>query len=256
VDHTVVNSALYVGHVGHRRVEPAHKFRYRTVKCLLDLDELEDVMARHPLWSTRRGRPVQFRRSDYLDQPDVDLKVVAQQRVAESLGVPVDGTVLLFTQLRTWGWCFNPISLFYCLDHQDHLRAVVASVTNTPWGERHDYVLAAEEDGVKACLPKALHVSPFIAMDCTYRFAFSAPRERLAARIEVLEGNEVRLRTALEVTRRPLDRTAMSRLAASTSFLAWRTSVSIYVQAARLGRKGASFHAHPHRLAASSETRS
>lgn len=238
-------SALYTGHVRHHRLAPEHSFRYRTTMCLLDLDEIEEVMARHPLWSTDRGRPVQYRRTDFLGDPSVELKTAVRQEVEAVRGPIGDGQILLLTQLRTWGWCFNPISIYYCFDAEGALTTAVASVSNTPWGQRHDYVLEAAGGRIETCAPKSLHVSPFFGMEQAYRFLLSSPGERLHARIDVLERGAVRLATSLHLARAPLDRPAMTALLTSPPFMAWRVSAAIYWQAFRLWRAGAQFHPHP-----------
>lgn len=224
--------------------------------CLLDLDEVDDVMALHPLWSTRRGRPVQFRRADYLGDPAMDLKAAVRQRVETTCGPLGHGSIRVLTQLRTWGWCFNPISVYYCGDGDGRLTAAVASVTNTPWGERNDYVLEARGGRVDQLVRKALHVSPFIGMEQAYRFSLSAPAEDLEVRVDVLEGDSVHLATALALTRRALDRSTMTSLLASSPFMGWRVSAAIYWQAGQLWRKGAPFHPHPRRVAEHAQARS
>jgi len=239
------NSALYVGYVDHHRFQPEHRFRYRITMCLFDLDELEDVMALHPLWSASRGRPIQLRRTDYMGDSDVDLKVAAGRRFEESVDLLEQGSVRLLTQVRTWGWCFNPISIYYFMSPDDQFAGAIASVTNTPWGERYDYALEANDGRVDMSVKKALHVSPFIDMDRTYHFFISEPREQISVRIDVLEGQEVRLRTALQLTRQVLDRSAMTSLLYSYPFAASRVSAAIYWQAAQLWLKGAQFHKHP-----------
>ena len=74
--------------------------------------------------------------------------------------------------------CFNPVSFYYCFDAAGAaLEAVVAEVTNTPWGERHAYVLrlrGARRRGARR-VAKAFHVSPFMPMDHDYDWR-SAPR--------------------------------------------------------------------------------
>jgi uncharacterized protein len=244
-------SALYVGRVQHRRAVPRHAFSYRLAMCLFDLSEIEEIVGRHPLWSTKPVRPVQFRRSDYLGDPTEDLGRSVRSLVESRLGPLEAGPVRVLTQARTWGWCFNPITLYYCFDLADKPQAVVASVTNTPWGECHHYVLRADGGVVDECQPKAMHVSPFLDMAQRYHFVLGTPGDHLDGQVDVVdEGNDVVLATRLELERRPLDRRAMTALLVRYPFMTWRVSAAIYLQAALLRLKGAAFHAHPHRSSA------
>ena len=92
----------------------------------------------------------------------------------------------MLTNLRTFGYVFNPVSFFYCYrrGRRSRLR-VVAEVSNT-FGERHPYLLTTDNqvsDGARHVYAhdKALHVSPFFGMDQTYRFSFTEPGERVHA---------------------------------------------------------------------------
>lgn len=246
----VTHSALYEGWVSHRRLEPVpHSFRRRVVMCYFDLDELPAVLDRHPLWSKRSGRPVQFRRADYLGDPAVPLAEAAHRLVGGAHWQGARGPIRVLTLPRTWGWCFNPISLYYCFDPSGGVvRTVVASVTNTPWGERHDYVLDAGDDGrVDAVVGKELHVSPFMSMDQSHRFQVDPPADRLWAAVENRQDGRVVFQADLRMRRRALDRAAMTGFLVRYPMTTWRVSAGIYWQAARLAMKGAPFHRHPDR---------
>ena len=135
---------MYEGTVLHRRVGPgtAHEFTYRVVMPLLYLDEIESVTRLYPLWSDRRPSPVWFRREDFLGDRATALPDFVRSLVEERSGLRPMGPVALLANLRTWGWLFNPISLYFCTgaDGQE-VEALVAEVENTPWHERHVYVV-------------------------------------------------------------------------------------------------------------------
>ena len=81
------------------------------------------------------------------------------------------GPVRLLTTLRTFGHNFNPVCFYYCFaPGGERVEAVVAQVTNTPWGERHAYVLRrdGERSVMRDTMEKVFHVSPFIGMDNRY----------------------------------------------------------------------------------------
>lgn len=242
---------LYEGTVRHERRSPReHRFASSIALCFLDLDAVPETFSRHPLWSTVRSAPVHFRREDYLDEPAVPLATRARAIVAAATGLDPGGAVGLVAHVRTWGWCFNPLSLYFCYGPDGTLpRAVVASVTNTPWGERHNYVLPTKADGsVDASVEKEMHVSPFLGMDQRYRFRISSPAERLQANVDAIEDGKIVLAAEMSLTRRPLDAAAMTRLLVRYPMMTARVSGTIYAQAARLLAKHVPVHAHPARV--------
>ncbi len=181
-------SCLYEGTIRHRRHEVrSDAFTHGLVLAYIDLDELPRA-ARGPAspqgdpgWSgsvvaTTTATPLSpWRRRS--------------RRDASASPAPVPGApIRLLTQLRSFGLCFNPVSFYYCFDATgERLEHVLAEVTNTPWGERHAYVLSAGPGSVGALdghLPKRLHVSPFMAMEQRYRWHVGVPSKQLAVHIE------------------------------------------------------------------------
>ncbi len=140
-----MTAALYDGVVRHRRFTPVeHELRQELRYALVDLDDSPAAIDVHRGWSVRRPTPVWLRRTDYLDGTDRPWLEVLAELVGARLGrVPV-GPVRLLTQPRVLGWLFNPISIYYLYEPDGRtLDAVVFEVTNTPWHERHWYVLDA-----------------------------------------------------------------------------------------------------------------
>ncbi|MEZ5729248.1 MAG: DUF1365 domain-containing protein [Burkholderiaceae bacterium] len=180
-----MDSAIYIGSLEHRRRAPReHAFRYRLFMVYLDLAELDAVFAGRWLWSTSRRALARFVRADHLGDPAVPLDEAVRSLVAEQTGWRPRGPIRLLTHLRYFGYVFNPVSFYYCFAPDGQaLEAVVAEVNNTPWGERHCYVLrppGAPSAGLRASSIKAMHVSPFNPMALGYDWRFSAPGTRLA----------------------------------------------------------------------------
>jgi uncharacterized protein len=148
-------SAVYEGWVRHRRVRPVeHSFRYRVFMAYLDLAELPELFDRVPLWSARRAAPAWFRRSDFLGDPELPLRDAVLDRVEELGGARPAGPVRLLANLRYLGHSFNPVSFYFCFaEDGERLAAVLAEVTNTPWGERHSYLLDRGEAGASSTRP-------------------------------------------------------------------------------------------------------
>jgi DUF1365 family protein len=153
----------------------------------LDLGELDRVFRGRWLWSTSRLALARFDRRDHLGDPALPLDESVRRLVAERTGMRPAGPIRLLTHLRYFGYVFNPVSFYYCFDAQGQsVEAVVAEVNNTPWGERHCYVLhafARSAGTLQARTRKAMHVSPFHPMALEYAWRFSVPGERLAVRM-------------------------------------------------------------------------
>jgi len=249
-DSNGLRSAMYEGVLAHARFGPGptHSFSYRVAMPLLDLAEVDDVMDLHPAWSARRAAPVRFRREDFLGDPAVPLDREVRELISTRTGTRPDGPIAVLANLRTWGWLFNPISLYFCADDAEPasgpgpVRSLVAEVENTPWHDRHAYVVGPPG---RHRFAKELHVSPFLPSDLDYQLRYTAPGERLAVGLDVLEGERCLLTATLSLRRRGLDRAALGRLLWNYPALTHRVTAGIYAHAARLRLKGAPFFAHP-----------
>ena len=242
-----LRSAIYEGTLHHRRFGPGttHEFSYDVAMPLLDLAEIELVTGLHPLWSARHPAPAWFRRADFLGDPAVPLHEAVRDLVEERSGRRPAGPIALLTNLRTWGWLFNPISLYLCADLAGGgVESLVAEVENTPWHERCSYVV-----GPPGChrFPKTMHVSPFLPMDVDYELRYTMPTERFVVHFDVIRGDERLLGATLSLHRRALDRQGLGRMLWANPALTHRISAGIYAQAARLRLRGAPFHKHPAR---------
>ncbi len=233
-------SCIYEGSVRHRRVEPRRQFEHRIALFYLDLEELPGLLEGRLV----RPRPglLRFRRGDYLGPDSAPLDDAVRDAVHAETGRRPEGPIRLLTQLRSFGHCFNPVSFYYCLDGAgDRVNAVVAEVTNTPWGERHAYVIT----GGSGDLTKALHVSPFMAMDHRYSIRADVPGRRLAIHIDSTRNDAPAFDATLALRRRELTRGAAARLVARYPFANLRVLALIYGHAAGLKLAGAPLHRHP-----------
>ena len=174
------------GRLRHRRFAPRpHAFATGCSWLYLDLAELDEVFGGRWLWSARRPALAWFRRADYLGDPALPLDERCATWSWRETGRRPAGPIRLLTHLRYFGHCFNPVSFYYCFDAAgEQVEAIVAEVTNTPWGERHAYVLPAPAGArtLRVRFDKAFHVSPFMPMEHALRLALQragrAPRGR------------------------------------------------------------------------------
>jgi len=227
------------GQVMHHRLQPwGHGFRYRLALFRLDLDELPRLSRALRLMGVERARPLTFRAADHLSTDDVRARV----RTA-GVTAPV-ARIELVTSLRVFGYVFNPVSFFFCYGTDEALLAVVCEVNNT-FGQRHVYVLPADEGQSVWHEKKVFHVSPFFTLDGTYRFEFHVGREHLEARIDLYRGGEAQFVSRLSLDRRPLTDASLLRMLVGYPLLTLRVIAAIHWQALRLWWKGAVYHPVP-----------
>ncbi|MCA1780574.1 MAG: DUF1365 domain-containing protein, partial [Xanthomonadaceae bacterium] len=191
---------------------------------------------------------VGFRRSDYLQPHTLDLGPAVRERVEASLGRRPAGPIRMLTHLRQWGSCFNPVTLYFCEKPGGGLDAIVADVNNTPWDQRHAYVLdAAGQTGpdYRFDFDKEFHVSPFLPMDMAYQWRFDYRPESLAVHMKVIRGQSDYLIVGLRLNVHPLTGKAMWQLPLRFPLLGAKVIAAIYWQALRLWLKKIPFHAHP-----------
>ncbi|HET9094185.1 MAG TPA: DUF1365 domain-containing protein [Solirubrobacteraceae bacterium] len=233
-------SCLYEGTVVHRRLAPRRQFRHRVSMVYIDLAELPGLLDGRLL--RRSPGALRFRRSDYHGDPRTDLSTAVRDTVERQLGVRPAGPIRLLTTLRSFGVCFNPVSFYYCFDDGGkQLVAVLAEVTNTPWGERHAYALP----GGGGRLDKRLHVSPFMPMDQMYEITAAAPADRLAVAIENHRAGTREFVASLALERIELSPATVRRMSARYPVAALRTLGFIYGHALALRLAGVRAHPHP-----------
>jgi DUF1365 family protein len=240
-------SCIYEGVIRHRRLEPRREFRHRLALTYLDLEELPRLLDGR-LTSPRPG-VVRFRRRDYLGDPVVPLDRAVRELVSERTGERPEGPIRLLTQPRSFGHCFNPVSFYYCFGAPgERLEAVVAEVTNTPWGERHAYVLGTGDAGggvANAQFEKAMHVSPFMGMDHRYDVRASTPGRTLSVHIGSSRAGTTVFDATLSLRRRELTRASMAGATARYPFATVRVLALIYAHALGTALAGAPVHPHP-----------
>ncbi|NNF96743.1 MAG: DUF1365 domain-containing protein [Halobacteria archaeon] len=247
-----MHSCIYEGQVRHRRFTPrSHQFSYRLYLLYLDLAELPELFDRYWLWSARQPNLAWFRRKDHLGGPTVSLDTTIRQTIQNATGIQPEGPIRLLTQLRYFGYGFNPVSFYYCYDREDtQLQTIVAEVNNTPWGEQHYYVLPASDHSghgrhQRYKRQKEFHVSPFMPMDINYDWRFSIPAKRLNVHMENYHAGTKVVDATLQLQRAPITSGNLARLLLQYPFITGKVIGTIYWQALKLLLKKVPFYSHP-----------
>ena len=247
-----MHSALYHGWLDHRRLAPRrHAFRYGLFMVYLDLAELDDVFRGRWLWSTRRAALARFDRRDHFGDARQPLGDAVRTLVAERTGRRPEGPIRLLTHLRYFGYVFNPVSFYYCFDKADRrVETVVAEVSNTPWGERHCYVLEREApnaEELRAESAKAMHVSPFNGMALRYEWRLRTPGEALAVHMTLRDAADAApmFGATLALRRVPISGRSLAGTLLRFPWMTAKVIAAIHWEALRLMLKRVPVHDHP-----------
>lgn len=250
-------SAIYQGTVRHRRFTPKrHEFTYNVFMMYLDTAELDEIFSLSPFWSRKPWAIARFKRSDFhIDQnakrtpgslPSVDESI--RNTVAQATGSRPLGPIRMLVNLRYWGYCINPISTYYCFDQlQQNLIAIVAEVKNTPWNERHAYVLTGEDFAHKqACsFAKQFHVSPFNPMAMQYKWQSTTPGKTLAIHLENWQDGALVMDATMALHRKPLEAKSLHKILIHFPCMTVKILMAIYWQALKLFAKQVPVFSHP-----------
>lgn len=205
-------SKIFEGRVFHQRLQPKkHRLSYKLYSLLFDLDELPALDKSISIFSWNKFNILSFWDKDFGDKAGANLRGYVEGLLSNAGILTNGGAIKLLCYPRLFGFVFNPLSVYFCYDQEETLKAIIYEVSNT-FGERHSYLIEVEdgqEKSIRQTCEKGFYVSPFIEMDATYHFNILPPKERVSVAITQTNAMGVLLKAcftgkAVEITNKSL----------------------------------------------------
>ena len=239
---------IVTAQVFHARTRPKrNQFRYGVYYLRLKLDELSEA-PRSAIFSLDRFNLFSLYNRDYrIGALDARQSVRA---ALDDFAIPeAGGEIELITMPRVLGFAFNPVSFWLCHDRDKNLRAVIATVNNT-FGERHRYICCHSDrrpigpnDWLEA--NKMFHVSPFLAVEGSYRFRFACPPQSVAIWINHHDAEGLLLSTSLIGKTEPMTSARLLSCFFRFPLVTLKVVALIHYQAVKLFLKGIRHYRKP-----------
>lgn len=237
-----------------RRLPTPHKFQYRVFMPCVDLEQLQHTADKNRWISLERFNLLSFRRKDFAGDPSTPLADHIRQLVQQHAGQRPAGPVRLLANFACLGYSLNPIAIYWCHNAQGQLTHLVGSVTNTPWGERQDYVFSVPQNSngrFELLNNKQMHVSPFMGMDMQYRWRIRYQPDQptgqaaINVNIDTLKNGHSIFSAALALKPIPLTSQSVFSALLRHPMMTGQVLLGIYWQALRLWRKHIPYIQHP-----------
>lgn len=239
-----MESAIYQGDVFHQRFVPTqHQFKYRINLFWLKLCELDQLDQQLSLFSVDKRNWVECRQRDYITSSGLSMHEKALT-TAQSLGLDIRPSAIYFLgQLRMLGFYFSPVNFYFFQDDSQQFTHMLAEVTNTPWHEKHCYLVNIKQPEITQ---KQFHVSPFNPLDMTYHWQIAPPGQSCHIALSCHQQDK-HFTAGVNLTRQVLNPSSLKRVLLNTPSMSAKTVLGIYWQALKIWAKGTPLYDHPNK---------
>jgi DUF1365 family protein len=245
------HSHIYLGNVMHRRFSPKkHSFNYRLFMLALDVADVENAQGGFGIFGFSWYRPLRFVEKDYLkgslkESVTSDLLSLSDRiknKVQQLAGHAEIKRIVMLVQVRCFGIYFSPANFYFCYDQDDKCTQMLAEVSNTPWNERHYYLIDLLTDDDKTT-KKMFQVSPFMDLAMTYFWQVTPPcnaNDKLLVKIENKRVNDKSgtvnklFDASLVMKRKPFTQKSLLHIWCQLPVMTVKVVITIYWQALKL----------------------
>ncbi|NQY42903.1 MAG: DUF1365 domain-containing protein [Legionellales bacterium] len=244
-----MDSCIYEGIVTHTRFFPRkHFFKYRLFMMFVNINNLEEKIDKYLFWSSNKFNLAYFKRSDHMGDATEALAISVKKFIQDGAKQKFDGDIYLLTHFRYFGYCFNPVSFYFCTEN-NLIKFVIMEVNNTPWGEQHCYLLeipmGENLNGYKFRFNKKMHVSPFMEMKMDYVLSCKKYQDMLNITINNIENNKTIFIAKMGLKKKAINRKNMFLILMKYPIMTYKVIFGIHYQALKLWFKRVKVVYHP-----------
>lgn len=255
-----MNSCIYISKLFHERLAPRkNSFWYSTYMMYLDLDELVNLEKSQFLFSYNSRNILSFYDDDHFKfakLKNTETDVIATENIPinydkylnkntkERIQILVQelnlwfevDKVFILTNLRNFGYVFNPVSFYYCYDKDGVFRVMFSEVNNTFLDQKMYYTLIEDAKWkiFESQQKKNYYISPFISYENNLKWRFDLPWKSFFMAIDSMNWDTIDLKTVLKWERKEITRRSLFWIQIRYPLLTLRVIFLIHYQAIKL----------------------